>query len=165
MGNNLVGGLIAVINQKPRKIRYILRSYCQGGPSPLCVLFCFPVCELDIVSLSSRLRVPTTAPAQDEVHWAPALEPEVLKAQSQLCHHTVGNTRWKEGFCSRVSNEAPSEQRFTAWHHPGPHEYVSGTTVCATHCAPAHASCTPTSSSQLHCKLPEGRLTVLPGDS
>lgn len=54
------------------------------------VLFCFSATGLDIGFLNSWMRVPCTAPAQDGVHWPLALEPEGLRAHSQVCHSTVG---------------------------------------------------------------------------
>lgn len=51
---------------------------------------CFPASGLDIESLSSWLRVSSTAPAQDGIHWPLALEIEGLRAQSQVCHYTIG---------------------------------------------------------------------------
>lgn len=97
MENNKMDELIAVIDPKPRKTRY--------------TLFIVKEAHFHFVLLSSQqIRHCVSellaegsfyCPCPEWGSLAPSFGVWKTEAQSQLCHYTAGNTRQKEGFCSR----------------------------------------------------------------
>lgn len=95
--------LISVISQNP--IKHSAHYLWPGRLISILLYFILLSNHgTDIEFLSSRLRVPSTVSPQDGFHWPLASELGGLRAQSQVCHYTVGTQGEKRASAIEARN-------------------------------------------------------------